>query len=246
MIKKIFLFVAVLCFISSYGYAENMVPVRLISVSETATVDVVPDKVTMNFGLESSNEKLAEAKKDNSEKVQNIVGIAKEFKIDPKDIRTDYINVYPNYKQINYGQGGQQISGYTVSTNLTLELKDLTKFDALITTLLNRGATYFNGINFGSTQFDSYKQDAAKKAVHQAKDKAAVLAKEAGAELGAVMTIAVDQAIYQPQPVYPMMRAARGMAMEMAVADSSGGSAPSIIPGQMQVSATVNASFELK
>src|SRR5215217_4614831 len=122
---------------------------RSINVSGDADVKVVPDEVVLTLGVETHDMNLSTAKKDNDERVQRIISISKEMGIESKYVQTNFISIQPRYKD-SYDQ--QTFFGYWVQKTIVVTLKDLTKFEDLLTQFLEAGANYVQGIQFRTTE----------------------------------------------------------------------------------------------
>src|SRR4051812_43299239 len=82
---------------------------RLITVTGDSDVRVPPDEVSIVLGVETTDMDIAAAARKNAEQVRQVVAMAKEFKIEAKDIGTDQITLD---KQVEYVNGKNQFKGY--------------------------------------------------------------------------------------------------------------------------------------
>jgi uncharacterized protein YggE len=134
-------------------------------------------------------------------------------------------------------QGGQQnITGYTVTQNLEIQVKPIEKANQIVDTATADGANLVGGVNFtfSDTLNKSLKTQATQLAVNNAKAKAQNLADTAGIHLGKIVNVIENQS---GQPI-PMMGG--GVA-----AKSIDQSAPSnITPGENSLTVNVVLYYE--
>src|SRR5262249_30333148 len=119
--------------------------------------------------------------------------------IDLKDMKTTGLNVSPKYI---YPKGKKpQLVGYTVSYNLDIVVRKLNGLGKTLDALVNNGANRGMNISFGYDNLDALIDQARAKAVADARHKADLYVKGAGAHLGAVLTISEYQP-YAPRALY--------------------------------------------
>jgi uncharacterized protein YggE len=78
-----------------YGDQPDNSRLRTISTAGAAEVRVVPSRVVITFGVETTNPGLAAAKQENDTKSAAIISMAKASGVQPKDVQTDYVFVEP-------------------------------------------------------------------------------------------------------------------------------------------------------
>jgi uncharacterized protein YggE len=155
---------------------------RVITTSGDADIKVKPDEVVLTFGVETRDKDLQAVKKENDERTKKVLALAKEFEIDPKYIQTDYINIAPHYHDEVFVQ-------YIAQKKIVFTLKNIDKFESLLTRALEVGANYVHGVQFRTTELRKYRDQAQAKAIIAAKEKAEALAKELGQKVGRPKTI---------------------------------------------------------
>jgi uncharacterized protein YggE len=224
-------------------------PLRTIKVSGNAEVMVVPDEVILTLGVESWNVKLITAKTNNDQIVQNVIGVTKEFNIPAKYVQTDYLNVQPSFD--NYEQ--HALTGYYVRRNVVITLKDLTKFEGLLSAALESGVNYVHGIDFRTTELRKYRDQARDLALQAAQEKAQAMGAKLSQTIGDPLTIEETNIYwYSPYSSYWSYGVAGGMSQNVVQNAPSGGSGnlsqsdEAMAPGQIAVGATVNVEFVLK
>jgi uncharacterized protein YggE len=224
-------------------------PLRTIKVSGNAQVMVAPDEVILTLGAESWAVKLIAAKANNDLIVQKVIGVTKQFNIPAKDVQTDYLNIQPSFD--NYEQ--HALTGYYVRRNVVITLKDLTRFEDLLSATLEAGVNYVHGIDFRTSELRKYRDQARDLALQAAKEKAQAMAARLGQTVGDPLTIQESNNYwYTPYSSYWSWGYNGGMSQN--VVQNAAGPASSdlsqseqaMAPGQIAVSATVEVEFVMK
>ena len=219
------------------AHAAELQP-RLITVTGEGEVMAVPDEVWVNFQMESFHENLAEAKKTNDEAIKQALAIVKKYKVDDKDFMTDYFTVRNEDRYFMDPQTNQQRSkhGFFVTKNVSVILRDVSKFEDLYSDVLEAGVNNITGVEFKSSEVKKYREQARTMAIQAAKDKAQKMTAELGQTLGRPYTIQENATDWNgPRPM---------MAMAM-LKDSAGSGNATIALGQVKVTSSVTVSFEL-
>jgi uncharacterized protein YggE len=219
---------------------------RQVSVTGEAEVRVVPDEVVLTLGIETHDYQLAVAKSQNDAVVQRVLALATEFDIPPEHVQTDYIGVNPRY-----ASGCYELCdpiGYVVHKSVVITLRDLSRFEGLLTAALNTGVNYVQGIEFRTTELRKYRDEARALAVRAAQEKATALAGELGEKTGKPQTIQEQQGSWWSG--YGAWWGSRwGNAMtQNTVQEYQGtplGVDASVAPGQISIRASVAVAFEL-
>lgn len=190
------LFVLFFAFLSLPVLAQNPVSVSqlpTIKVTGTAEIQVIPDTATLSFSVARKDKSVAAAKKLNDEVIAKVSSTAKSFGVSPADIKTDYIRVKETTKrvksQIPYVDYDEVFDGYQVSRTLIVKLRDISKFEAFLTALLDTGVSDVDSVTFSSSELRKYKDQARAQAIRAAREKATAIAKEIGQAIGKAVSI---------------------------------------------------------
>jgi hypothetical protein len=221
-------------------------PTRLITVTGDAEVRVVPDEVILTLGVETWNKDVDVAKRQNDKRVQQVLDLAKEYGIESKHIQTEHISIEPRYEE-NWEKRG--FIGFFVRKTVVITLKDVSKFEGLLTSVLGSGANYVHGIQFRTTELRKHKDQARALAVRAAQEKAEAMAGELGEQIGKPQSIREDQIGWWSG--YGGWWGARwgGMMAQNVVQNIGAGpmeSDGSLAPGQISINARVTTTFELR
>jgi uncharacterized protein len=220
-------------------------PPNSISVSGDAEVLVVPDEVVLTLGVESFDKVLRVAKTANDEAIKRTIAVARGYGIPAEYVQTDYLGIEPRHRN---SDAAFELLGYDVRKTVVIKLRDISKFETLLTDVLDAGVTHVHMIDFRTTELRRYRDQARTMALKAAQEKAALLAGEAGRTVGAVESI--GEANYGYFASYGSWWGNRYAAATQNVSQSLGETSLSndatMAPGQISIRATVSISFALQ
>ena len=206
---------------------------RLISVTGTSEVNVAPDQVVLSLGVESRDKDLSVAKTQGDARTKKVLRLARDAGVEPKDIETSTLRMGAEYSE----EKVPKFLGYAVSQTMTITLKDLPKYESLMTKLLEAGINRVNGINFGVSETRKYRDEARSKAIRAAKEKAVAMAADLGQTVGKPWDISEESGWNGYQ------YAANSFSTDKATRDSD---ESTIAPGELTIRASVKVSFQLQ
>lgn len=164
-----------------------------IQVIGTAEIQVVPDTATLSFTVAEKNQSVAVAKKQNDARIAKVTELAKRFDIAATDVKTDYINVGAATRREKLRGSDSEYTdvpdGFTVSRNLVVKLRDISRFESFLTALLDAGINDVSSVAFTSSELRKYKDQARAQAIRAAKEKAQSLAKEINQTVGKAVSV---------------------------------------------------------
>jgi uncharacterized protein YggE len=219
-------------------------PQHTISVTGNAEVLVVPDEVNLTLGVETWNKDLEQAKAENDQIVKKVLDLTSNFGIESKNVQTDYISVDPRYE--DYAQ--RIFLGYFVRKTIVIKLKDVSKFEDLLSQALEAGVNYVHGIEFRTSELRKYRDQARALAIQAAHEKADAMAKELDQTIGKPINVREEWNNWW----YPYNSWWGGNTGNMSqnVVQNAGGTTPpsegGISLGQISVTASVSVEFELR
>jgi uncharacterized protein YggE len=220
---------------------------RTISVSGSAEVRVTPDEVVLTLGIETNDMNLTVAKEENDRRVKKVLAVARTAGVEDKYLQTDFLDIEPRYDRVN---NKQTFLGYWVQKTLSITLRDLGKFDGLLSDAITAGANYVHGIEFRTTQLRKYRDQARAQAIRAAREKAVALTQELGVKLGAAQNISEQPTHWwSSYSRYDRWRGGRGSFAVQNVMQSAGEGAAvegTLAPGQILVTAQVSVAFAIE
>jgi uncharacterized protein YggE len=238
MRTKLFLFVPILILVFILSACGNApAQARTLVVSGNGTVSLTPDIAYIYIGVHTDDPDLASGVSRNNTQAQTLVDALKNAGIDGTDIQTSNFSVYTNGNQGFDKATGQTTNAgvyYSVDNTVYVTMRDLSKLGTILNTAVSSGANSINSISFDVADKTAAMEQARQKAMTNASNLAAELAKTAGLKLGEIQNVTYSD--ISPSPYY-------GMGGGGAAAPNA--SVP-IQPGQTQISVTVSVTYTLK
>jgi uncharacterized protein YggE len=111
----------------------------------------------------------------------------KKLGLQPKDLKTAGLGVSPRYLYVK--DQPPKLLGYTASYTLNLTVRDLNKLGVVLDQVVECGANRDMSIRFGCSDPEKLIDQARVRAVAEARKKAEIYVKGAGAALGQVLSI---------------------------------------------------------
>lgn len=219
-----------------------------ISVNGEAVVYVKPDKIVIRLGIETSDPDIMAAKQKNNEILKKTFAVLKESGVEEKEIQTDYLSVEPRYED---GFARRNFLGFFVRNILAVNLADTGKVEGLITKALQAGVNNIFGVDFQTTEFKKYREQARELALKAAKEKAEKMASVLNLSVGSPIQITEN---FSGLPSYYSSWSGfgygRGPAMTQNaiqnISSESGEISDTIALGKISMRANVVVVFELK
>ena len=220
---------------------ENTVH-SVVSTSGTATVKVDPDKVTVTIGVETQGLTAEEAATKNAELMEKVITALKELGVTDDQISTSWYNVFPIYDYRSppcieiYPQPPDcapksEITGYRASNSLSVTLDADEDVGSVIDGAVRAGANNVNGVYFfvSEERQQQIRDGLIKEAIDNARSRADKAAEAVNMGITGVKSIHLNDVYF---PVF----------YKDVAAESTGASTP-ILPGQQQVTMTVQVTF---
>ncbi|MFZ2072419.1 MAG: SIMPL domain-containing protein [Minisyncoccia bacterium] len=221
-----------------------------ISLSGHGEVTAVPDIANIYFTISKDAKTVKEAQSSVAKIEKDSIDFLKTNNILEKDIKTANASFYPKYEYVTdtktvmpcnqYGcppqPGKSIITGYTASESITVKIRNADDAGKIMQGLGELGVSDLSGPNFTIDNEDGLKDEARKKAIDDAKEKAKVLSKDLGVRLGKITSF--SESGNYPVPMY---------AKAMMVADGIAESAPAVVPkGENTISSDVTITYEIR
>jgi uncharacterized protein YggE len=217
------------------GEGEPEAP-RLITVTGHAEVRVVPDEVRLAVGVETVHADLGGAKAENDARVAAVLAAVEEHGVENRHAETDFLSIEPRFKDRHTRT---ELLGYTVSKRILIDLHDTSRFESLLSAVLEAGVNHVYGIDFRTSDLRTHRDRARSLALTAAAEKAAAMAGQLGQRVGRPHTIregSVRSAYGSPG----LMNVSQ---VGAPVPDEVEGVTPG---GQMSITAEVTVSFEME
>nr|WP_269812617.1 oxidative stress defense protein [Serratia plymuthica] len=188
-----------------------------VVTSGTSSVDATPDIATLAIEVSVSSKDAGQAKKQVDERVAQYFDFLQKNNIEKKDISAANLRTQPEYDYLKTGES--VLKGYRAVRQVQVTLRQLDKLNELLDGALKSGLNEIRSVELGVAKPDVYREQARQKAIENATQQAASLAKGFNAKLGPVFSIRYHVANYQPMPVARMYKSA-GAAAETDAAQT--------------------------
>jgi uncharacterized protein YggE len=155
---------------------------RTVAVTAKATVKVPNDTATVGFGVKRERKTRTAALQATAASLRKVIATAKAFPgVGEGDVRTGRVDVRPEKKG--------KVTVYRATEGIQVTLHEPSKAGELISKGLGAGATGVSGPSFGVGNEEEAFGKALAAAFAKAKERATILAGQAGATLGQALTI---------------------------------------------------------
>lgn len=209
-----------------------------VTVSASSTVRLVPDKATVSFGVTTQEQTAELAQSKNGEAVKNVVEMLTGRGVEEKSIRTTYYSMYP---QVDWSEGGEQrIIGYNVTTTMTVQDQNIEDLGALLSACVAAGINNVDSVSFLCSGYDEAYRQALAQAVADSRLKAETLAAAGEKTLGEV--VAITEGWQDTSARYGQ---ASGIAFSVEAAKDTAAAAPSLQPGETEITANVTVTYRM-
>jgi uncharacterized protein YggE len=207
------------------AYGQPLAPTMVsnttdtLSVTGTATSEIQPDKVQVNFAIQTMNETAGSALRANSEATSKVITALNGIGIHNDAIHNAYFSIYPNYNVQQLGgsslaagyaltktllldsqttPNGVKLTGYTVTNSSMVESKSLSSVSRLVDMALAAGATRVDGIFFtvSDTKAEQIRANLTQEAIANSKIKANALANALGVKIIGIQAASLNDFIY--------------------------------------------------
>lgn len=204
---------------------------NLFSVSGTGKVTGIPDTARLSIGVTKTAATVAAVQEQANSAANKIIQGLRNLGIAEKNIKTTNYSVNPDY---DYNRETQNITGYTVTQTLQVDITPIDIANKVIDSATADGANLVGSINFifnEKTKKD-LENKARVEAVKIAREKAESLAKATGIRLGRIVDVQ-ESGSYEPR-------------LYMMADTLEGKSAPDteLQPGENSITTTITLSYE--
>jgi uncharacterized protein YggE len=201
-----------------------------ISVVGAGTGKAVPDEARVTVSVVTEAPTVQQATAPNNQATQAVMAALKGLGLDEKSMKTDVIEIYPNYSEPDTETGTSEIVGYTATTRITVSTKKVDMAGQIIETALAAGANTVDTLDMRTTAQAAAQAAGLKEAVDNARKKAEIAAKAAGRKLGKIVSV---------------REIAPGELPYGAEAGGAGDGETTVSPGQNEYPVQARVTFEL-
>lgn len=176
---------------------------RVVVIGE-GSVSAAPDYAEVNGGVTTRGKSVKEATDANSKVMAGVTSALAESGVAQTDIQTSRFSIQPIYAPPD-PHGDAKLSGYSVSNQVNVKIRDIGKVGDVLDRLVAAGVTNVGNIEFLHADPLKILDQAREAAIADAKRKAEIYAKASGLTLGRVLWITEDPGYAPPMPMMARM-----------------------------------------
>jgi uncharacterized protein YggE len=227
--------VVVLLLLVAVAQAQETKQMPQITVTGEGKLKVIPDEALITLAVENNGKEALEVKKKNDEQVAKVLQVIKRFGIAPTDFQTQQVSLYKNYDEASKKQS------YVAHQTLTIHLKNLSQYDALLLEVMEAGINSIQGVEFKVSKIAEYETQVRKSAMVEAKKKATDYVSELpGQKVGKAIVVSDSSFTQYPRSLFSEMKA-----IAMA-ADGKEVPKETLAIGSLEINVTVTVTFALE
>ncbi|EJF78674.1 26 kDa periplasmic immunogenic protein precursor [Candidatus Bartonella washoeensis] len=170
-----------------------------ITVTATGESQATPDMAIINLAVVTHDKTAQEALAANNKSMNDIVNAFKSNGIQANDLQTSSLSIYQSSPDNHHEKKNKEIL-YRVSNSLTVRIRDLANAGKIFDQAMALGVNSVNGITFTNADMKPFYQEARKKAIAEAIEKAETIAQAAHLKLGKIIEINENSDGYHPSP----------------------------------------------
>lgn len=241
--------------VSGWKALQGLPEIRQMSFSGEGKVASRPDVAVFSVTVVTKAKKVKDAQRENTERSNAILDFLKKEGIAEKDLKTAGYFISPEYSyyrtppcaltegELSYPcpvSRPPEIVSYQVRHTLEVKVRNLEKADDLLDGVVTNGANEVGQVDFRIDDEKKLREEARKKAIEDAKGKAAVLAKDLGVRLRKIVAFSESGGEI---PIYFRSLEAKG---GFGGETPTPAPAPQIEPGEQEVRSTVTITYEFR
>ena len=186
-------------FVSALALAPAQAAEKLVTVTGEATVAVAPDTAMIRLGVSTQEKTAREASEANARQMTAVLAAIKDTGVADRDIQTSRLSLQPQYDPNKSGTA--RLTGFQASNQVTVRIRDIDKLPTVLDRAITAGANEMSGIEFVVSEQSKLLDQARDDAIADARRKAELYAKAAGAKLGRVVSITEEGSAPPPRPI---------------------------------------------
>lgn len=232
-LRPLLLAAALTAALAAPAAAQTAPAVPTLTAFGNGSASATPDIAVVTLGVVSEAALAKDALDANASNMADVIKAITGAGVAEKDIATSGLFVDPIYSDASHSpDGSSKITGYRVTNQLTIRVRDLAASGPLLDKVISAGANRVNGISFEIGKADTLRDAAIRAAIADARAKAELMADAAGVKLGALQSVNANENGGQP-----VFRAA------MAMKDA--GAVPQVMGGTQEIGANATLVYEI-
>ena len=216
--------------------ADDNLQLPHVTVYGTATAEVIPDQMIWSLKAKNQGLVLENVAKEHMKIVKDLLRLLRDNKVNEKTIQTSRMEFGENWE---YRSSTRVREGYFASTQISFKITDLDLYSKLWLEMAKMPAASVENVAFDHTKRIDYQNETRQRAILAAREKAVLMAKAVGAEIGEALLVEEDLSIETPWLVNSVNNNLR------ALPDGEPARAEGVAPGTIPIRIRVRAAFRL-
>lgn len=214
-----------------------------IWVSGVGEVTVTPDIAILEVGVEAQETTVADAQDEAHEAMEKVMMALTDSGVTDEDIQTRQFRISQRTRWDDETDE-EIVVGYRVTNEVTAKIREIEKVSSIIDTVVKAGGNFIriDDLDFSVDDPSDYYDEARETAMADARDKAEKLADAADVKLGAPTYISESSSFVS----VPMVDMAFAGGIPVPAPAPIIETPPSISPGEVEVSVTVQIAYSIK
>ena len=186
--------------VAAFVRADDNRLVPSITVVGTGKVQVRPDMANVTLGVTTEAATASEALQENNRRMAQLIKTLRGLDISEKHIQTSNFNVSPKQSYDRNRREPPKIVGYTVTNQVNVKVLEVSRLGKILDAVVQAGGNRIQGVGFSLAEPKPHLDQARRKAMADARQRAELYAGEAGVKVGAPLVIS-EQSVSVPRPV---------------------------------------------
>lgn len=179
---------------------DNNQLVPSITVVGTGKVQVRPDMANVTLGVTTEAATASEALAENNQRMAHLIKTLRGLDISEKHVQTSSFNVSPKQSYDRNRREPPKIVGYTVTNQVNVKVMEVSRLGKILDAVVQAGGNRIQGVRFLLAEPKPHLDQARRKAMADARQRAELYADAAGVKVGAPLVIS-EQSVSVPRPV---------------------------------------------
>ena len=205
-----------------------------LDISATGEVARVPDLAIISAGVVTRGSTATQALGENATRIERVRAALARAGIASRDIQTSSVSLNPDY--VYEERQPPRLSGYQASNQLRIRFRDIRNAGKILDALVAQGANQISGPTLTIDKPEAALDEARGKALAMGRARAELYARPLGLRVAKLIAVSEGGGMAPPMPY--------GRLATMDVAQSA--AKTEIVPGEHQLSVTLQMSFELQ
>ncbi len=176
------------------SFAASLPDVPHIVVTGEHEIRATPDTLTLSLSIAETGFEVAEARNSVETRSKKLIQSLEAQEIKKEDINSAQLQITPHY---NWNNSAQIYVGTEVSRTIEVTLRDLSRYDDLIRSIIDARVAQIESTILSSSKEKQLREDALRGAIQDGMEKAEIMVAQLPEGLGPVYSIS-QQSSYSP------------------------------------------------